>query len=206
MSAPPRAASSTASHAIGVDDHRDVRIERAVHERLVVAVAAQNDGRVRAARRQPARDPRGDRRLAGAADREIADAHRGDASSRSPAANRRRTGCRARRRCPPNTRSAGISTVRAADAIESRPYHSRSTSPRSSTGALLRYVHDRAQPIRRVRRLARVRRDDVRLVAVGDAYGRERLRDEKRVPALQSPRALRRRRRAQSPARPSAAR
>ena len=45
--------------AIGRDDHRDVGIQPRVHERLVVAVAAQHDRRLRAAlAASPARSTR----------------------------------------------------------------------------------------------------------------------------------------------------
>ena len=48
-SRPARAASRDSRNPVGDDDHRNVRVEHRVHQRLVVAVAAQHDRRRRAA-------------------------------------------------------------------------------------------------------------------------------------------------------------
>ena len=81
-------------------------IEHAMNERLVVSVPAQHDRRMRAAIRQPARDPRGDRRLSGAADRRLPTltAGIGVACAGSHPASYRMSRAPT---IPPNTRSAG---------------------------------------------------------------------------------------------------
>ena len=70
-----------------------------VHQRLVVAVAAEQDAGPEAARDVVPGDPDGDRRLARAADRQVADRHRGQrqvARRRTSRAGTRAAGCPSR--------------------------------------------------------------------------------------------------------------
>src|SRR5262245_20385749 len=63
-----------AGDAVGRDDDRHVGIQRAMDERLVLTVASQHDGWPRTRALETTGEERGERRLAGAADGEIADA------------------------------------------------------------------------------------------------------------------------------------
>jgi hypothetical protein len=62
--------------AIGRRNHRNIGIECTMHERLIVSIAAHDDRRARARLTKAPGEPRGDRRLASAAHRQIADAER----------------------------------------------------------------------------------------------------------------------------------
>jgi hypothetical protein len=63
-----------ATTTVGIRDDRHVWIQRPMHHRLIRSVPAQDHGGVHAAVRERTRKPRGNRRLAGAPNREIANA------------------------------------------------------------------------------------------------------------------------------------
>ena len=66
-----------ARNAIGRDDDGNVRVQHAVHERLVLSVATQHDCRLRILITQPSRKKCRERSLAGATNCQIADTQRG---------------------------------------------------------------------------------------------------------------------------------
>src|SRR5512132_238487 len=90
---------------------------------------------------------------------------------------------------PPNRRSAGTRAIRATEARASDPYHKRSMKRRSAIRALLRLRQSAAGAIGLLGGITHVTGLNRHQVAVSDMNPRERLRDEKAVPALETPAA-----------------
>src|SRR5262245_51968114 len=90
---------------------------------------------------------------------------------------------------PPNTRSAGISAVRTADAMESEPNQRRSTKARLSIRVLLRRLEQQTHSLGFFRRgcIPRLVRSDVDRIAVRERHTCEGTRNHESIPALETP-------------------
>jgi hypothetical protein len=68
---------SNSPNAVGRDDHRYSGVQSLVHHHLVGTVSAEYDGRRSSPVEKLSRDPRGDWRFAGTANRQITDTENG---------------------------------------------------------------------------------------------------------------------------------